>query len=476
VTPRIRKHWIRIYERRTGYGLYVGTPSAGLTRQPLDHESRLVSRSYIAAQRRLDKVLGTKRVPWSMTFRLDDPRSSPVVAYGSHMELTAEQGQSGIIFLHAVELSHPDLLHACVDGMVTFLSNAGIRELRRVVLDAATDKTDGGSAAALIASQLEDLVAECPADEGWRPGGRLSIKSIEQDCAGAASLAWLTFALQQTRVMAPWEVYDLLRDGSNVITATSSPYADHLRASDIQRESLWHYLGEAAGAETPISPPPEQENPPPAGPADVLVEFPSGPASEPDKPARAAEEPKPRRAARATFKALAPFAPWILMGCLVLLFIYTSNRQHERLLKALNQLTVGIAPSPTVASTPSGGGTSSSQSGQQSRPESQTNPQLLLLIAELFSPDRGVRYAAIGRLRLDKASHGELILPAIEYARQRQDNLDGLENTLIVFEAIDPVILRNHRDLILAFTSDIQGRHPRIDYMATRLASSLNAP
>lgn len=472
--PIIKSHLIRIYERRRGYSLYVGTPAAGLTREPLDHESKRVSQSYLTAQARLDKVLQTKRVPWTLTFRLDQPKSAPVVAYGSLMELPAKDGHAGVVFLHAVELDGPDSLHACVSGVVTFLSNAGIRELRRIVLEAATDKVEASAAVALVADQFETIVAASPAFHGWRQDERMSIKSIEQDCAGAASVAWLTFALQQTRARVPWEVYDVVGNDGNVITAASGNYEENVRASELQRESLYHYLGRPEQPAARPEPPPTSV-PLPSDVADKDSDESTHPsAAKPADTVAEPEQPFELRGVRKVLSVPASAVPAILILTFGLLFVYDSNRRHKEILSVLNKIEDGVAllqsatgrqPAPRPVAT---------QPVQPSLLFTQCEPQLQQAITDLFSPDRNVRLAAIDRLQGDTASHAVLIPPTISYAREHLDNVNGLENTLLVFEKIAPATLQNNKELILSYIEVVKGTSAGANAAAARLSAKLN--
>src|SRR5438270_7020180 len=132
----IKRHILRIYEQDRGYSLYVGD-SSGLDRHALDHETAEVSRTYLLAQKRLDGLLGPNRVSWSVTFRYDDATACPLVAYGGYFELPAHKNQSGIRFIHAIELYSSDDLHRSVSAILAVLSARGIHKLRRAVIRTA---------------------------------------------------------------------------------------------------------------------------------------------------------------------------------------------------------------------------------------------------------------------------------------------------------------------------------------------------
>lgn len=481
--PVARRHLIRIYEQAGGYGLYVGDPFSELNRHALDHESEEVSKSYLLAQRRLDNVLGTKRAPWSMTFRRDGPRSPLVVAYGSHIELTAEHGQSGIIFLHAVELSDSDFLYTCVNGIVRFLSNAGIRELRHAVLNVATGKSSSDESATQIAKKLEGFIAESPADPNRMANDKLRIKSVEQDCAGAASVAWLTLALQQAKAIPPWEVYDEVRDGENIITAASGPFDESTRASDIQRQSLWQYFSVPMEAEVTHTIQPTSEKPADVKLNEPLTERPTQVASASLGTVQATDQPEKSKSRLVRISALAPVVPGVLTACVVLFFIYNSNRQHRDLLNVLNRIAGGVEQRLVSGGKPNDLVTVPSQVNQSAPPVAQPTPQerqvnepLLQTIARMFSPNEEARNNAIIQLRRDTASHEEMIPLALQYAKQNQANADGVENTLMVFQRVDPATLKKHRDAILNFIEEVKNGNEKIAAAAEKVRSLVNSP
>lgn len=478
---RVKRQLIRIYEQERGYGLYVGDPSSGLARHALDHESELVSGSYLLAQKRLDDVLRTKRVPWSVTFRRDGLRSSLVVAYGSHIELTAEHGHSGIIFLHAVELTDPVFLYPCINGLVSFLSNAGIRELRHVVLEVATGKTSSDEAVSQIANKLESFIAVSPANSSRKDNDRLKLKSIEQDCAGASSVAWLTLALQQAEVIPPWEVYDDVQDGDKIITVASGPYNEKKRASDIQRQSLWQYFSVQPEVEVTQAIQPAPEKTSDAKLDATPIEPPSKISNASIETVKAGVRPEKNKSRWVRISGLAPALPGVLFAIVGLFFIFNSNRQHRDLLDVLNRIAgsvdqksaSGRSPSDLVT-VPSQVNQPAPQVAQPTPQERQANERLLQTIARMFSPNGETRNNAIIQLRNDTSLHEEMIPLALQYAKQNQTNNEGVENTLMVFQRVEPATLKKHRDAILNFIEEVKNKDDKIAAAAEKVRSLVN--
>lgn len=474
-----RQHIIRIYEQGTGYSLYVGS-SSELSRHPLDLKSTQVSQGYLLAQHRLDEVLDSKKVSWSTTFRRDSSNTFPIVAYGGYVELPVEDGQSGIVFIHAVELSKSDDLYSHVNAVVTRLSNAGIRRLRTMIIDVALGRAKSDEQSRQIAKELDGLISATPLNVGVPSRESSEIKWIEQDCAGASSVAWLVLALQQAKVNPPWEVFDLFRHGEHLVTTVDILHGESLLASEVQRQSLAQYFQAKVG--TPLS---SISEPHPLGDNERLSEPKSATKDEPSTKSNdrhsLAVKWGTAKSSQGRVMSSALMLTRILIISLGFYLVYSLNHQHKDILNGLNRIVAQLHSDETSVSHVSSNSNLSLPAPQPrdtpSYQKSGTDDQeILKTIARLYDSNQRLRISAINQLQRQTTMHERMIPLALEYARDNQSNDDGVENTLIVLQRVKSESLRKHTDEVLTFLSVVENRNPRIRARANTLRKLVTSP
>lgn len=458
----IRKHVIRIYEQKEGYSLYAGS-SSELVRQPLDYESSQISKSYLLSQKRLDDVLAPNKISWSMTFRWDSADSCPIVAYGGYIELPTPKGHSGISFVHAMELYSPDDLHRCVNAVLTSLSPLGIRKLRRALVKAATGSIASIEQSLEIAREVEEILPRKSLylqEEFIEP----KIKRITHDCAGASSVAWQTFAIQQVTAEPPWEVFDFVNGTQDIETIVTSPYRRSLLASDVQRCSLMRYLD----ARNPESGASKETN-------EVETQQLTVVREDTDNGAKAIATVRHET----IFSQVQLLVVLILLQMLIIaLGVYLVLGQRD-VMNLLNRIigTQGSRNDPTGSRTSSSGVLSTtSQSGQPGQEVAQGDEDYLQKIARLYDPEKRVRIAAITELNRSGMVEDRFVFLALGFARTHQENADGLENTLLVLQRAKPDVLKRYKSDVLAFVDSVRLRNSKIAEQANNLRTIVNQP
>lgn len=257
MTAMVKRHVVRISVKGQGYKLYAGTTTEGFTEQPLDIPSKFVSAAYIKAQARLDRILATDYLPWSLTIVYDSASPRPVVAYGTFLDTPDDTGRPGLYFIHGVEVHDVRYVPACVGCVVRLLSNTGVRtrsfEIARVALGHLPVQDFLRSVCedfdkVLVDLDLPTLYSRLPSD--------LAISAIEHDCGGASAVAWLTMAVAQSAASPPWEVYDSLTAGGTVRThRTNDDSGRVIKASDILGCGVSYYRASDLRAdEIPVKP------------------------------------------------------------------------------------------------------------------------------------------------------------------------------------------------------------------------------
>jgi hypothetical protein len=241
----IKQHIIRINVKGKGYSLYTGNPDWGFEEQSLNVSTRQIPESFLLAQQKLDTVLKTGKLSWSMSFRHDSRNTSPIVAYGSFTEAPDDKGRIGIFFIHAIELKHPNGIHSCVESIIALLSHKMIRDLTRIIADLAIGKLPADKSLLLISRNLEKRIEDWNDRENFiyqSKDENIRIRAIVHDCAGAAALAWLTTAYLKNNSNPPWEVYDMVDETGNIQTFVTSNDNQIIHASGILRRDVKQYL------------------------------------------------------------------------------------------------------------------------------------------------------------------------------------------------------------------------------------------
>ena len=121
---KVLHHLLRVNVCGYGYRLYSGRLPFEFTAEPFDVASDRVPRSFLAAQSRLDTVLQTGTLTWSMAFRHDSQETCPLVAYGTLIDSPDDKGRRGISFVHAFEVDSEYLLYEYVTAVAKLLSGS----------------------------------------------------------------------------------------------------------------------------------------------------------------------------------------------------------------------------------------------------------------------------------------------------------------------------------------------------------------
>ena len=232
------RHVFRIYSASRGYALYSGNPRAGFTQESLDVTSAGVPSSYLKAQARLDATFRSWP-SWSICFLHDAPDVNRLIAYGTLIEIGDESGRAQkISFVHAFEINRGHL-GAAVDSVLLSLSPLRIASFLEEIGAVATDRSGARELISRAAMRIEEGLGR-PAPEVQKRPCRRAVRRIEQDCAGAAPLAWRVMAGDREDAAPPWEVFDAV--GNNGIIYTELECADSgsgvMKASELLREVI----------------------------------------------------------------------------------------------------------------------------------------------------------------------------------------------------------------------------------------------
>lgn len=273
------RHVLRLNVAEQGYSLY-SADRRGLRAEPLDIASETVPRDYLGAQRRLDAFFASSEGPWSMTFRsMDD--GGCVVAYGCKIADVDQRGRRGLVLVHAILLESPRELTACVLGLLTLLSPTRVGLVTQAIADVAQGRLGVQKVLEWLIQEVDLCVSQARAlpSTGSTRG---EISEIVHDCAGAAPLAWLAFASQQSTARHPWEVYDAL--------SSQGEPSSRLGASSGQPTAASRVLARLIlGDPQTVSRRPPQAPEPVVVPPSMRTVPPPAPVLPPDKPADESE-------------------------------------------------------------------------------------------------------------------------------------------------------------------------------------------
>lgn len=238
----VKQHIFKLNTSGHGYLRFTGDPESGFRQRSFSNETNEVPRSYGSAERRLEEFLEKRKSPWSLTFR-HDSGDLPLVAYGGFLEAPDERGRNGIYYIHGMQINDVGLLVPSVASIVALLSMNEVEQLVGAVEAVAIGKSEAQEVLKKISTRVESLIGRAR-EEAARDAGPSSncITSIEHDCAGASSTAWLTFAYQQSTAISPWEVYDALNSSGDIGSYSTGSPQETVAASSIQRQAISVYL------------------------------------------------------------------------------------------------------------------------------------------------------------------------------------------------------------------------------------------
>jgi hypothetical protein len=457
----IKQHILRIYIYDKGYALYSGTLDRGFRRQNLDVASDYVSSSYIQAQNRLDEILETRKVTWSMSFCNDAIKRNPIVAYGTLRDIPDSHGLSSIFFIHAIELYRSVDLYLCVKNLIRVLSNEGVIQLTKSIRDVAIGECGPDSLLKFASQRVEDMMLTNKGDITLPQVRKSVISSIEHDCAGASALAWLAMAFLHNSAEPPWEVFDLAGVSGGIKTgSTKYLNANSVCASDIQDKSIKQFVlvtdtdGQSITSESIVE----------SGAAKNLSINNRVPST--------ALEGTPKKGNGIPHLASTIgliFSMILVSACLFLLYIvqnqqrhtfddlqtFSNNLKEERslLLKDLNEL-IG--------------------SGKPVQPRELQDQPVSATVKALFDVNPNVRAAALSKLKQDKRNHSEVLPMILNYIRENPKNLNGVLNALLLLQEMDKNVLAKEKDNILGILDTVGTNGPKTAKASEGVRSRLN--
>jgi hypothetical protein len=242
-----RTHIVRTYTR-SGYTLYAGVPRNGFASAALGVVSASISREFLQLEGRIEDLLESGRISWTVSFQNDGGHRPLLVAYSGYINVQTARRTEPIAFLHTLELESPSYLVACVEGVVKALSVEGIYRLHMDLRALALDGADEQELLKRLTSRFETLCDPTRVAPRSRNGNAPG--TIVHDCAGGPAIAWLTMAAAQAHAPGPWIVADELDRNGGVQTRCIPDYG---RTSVLASELMFHTMSaeEDVRVETP---------------------------------------------------------------------------------------------------------------------------------------------------------------------------------------------------------------------------------
>jgi len=221
----ILTHIVRAYAR-SGYTLYTGEPRGGFASAALGVVSTSISREFLELERRIEDLLESGRISWTVSFQNDGNHRPVLVAYSGYINILRAGRTEPIAFLHALELESQSSLLACVEGIGKALSIDGIHRLHR---DLNALARDGANEQELLIRLTERFETFCdPTRVAPQNRNCETPSTIVHDCAGGPAIAWLTMAAAHTHAREPWIVADEL-DRNGGVQTRCTPGFDRVR-------------------------------------------------------------------------------------------------------------------------------------------------------------------------------------------------------------------------------------------------------
>jgi hypothetical protein len=240
------RHFFRLNVSPEGYVLFAGRGGQTFRPQPLGVESREVPRGYLLAQGRIDDVLKTRQVNWSLSVQWPDSRRRPVVAYGCHVAAPDDRGRQGLTFIHGIELETAEQICPCVIGVLIRIAAACGRQLLQGIGDLALG-TGGITTQEFLSDLASSLEKHIPTESPLPRSGSDAlgeIAVIAHDCVGGQATAWLILAGQQQDREPPWSLYDSVNKDGSVVTHADPAHGPVVPASQLLRRTQFGSLPE----------------------------------------------------------------------------------------------------------------------------------------------------------------------------------------------------------------------------------------
>lgn len=203
----IRTHIVRAYTL-SGYRLYTGDPWNGFASAALGVVSASISREFLELERRIEDLLESGRISWTVSFQNDGDHRPLLVGYSGYLNIQRARRTEPIAFLHVLELESPSSLLGCVEGIGKALSTDGIHRLHRDLSALALDGADEQELLKRLTARFETFCDPARVAPRYRNGEAPG--TIVHDCAGGPAIAWVTMAAAQSHARGPWIVGDEL--------------------------------------------------------------------------------------------------------------------------------------------------------------------------------------------------------------------------------------------------------------------------
>lgn len=231
------RHIVLLNVARHGYTTWAGSPSEGFHEQPLGVTTEKVSESTLAASNELNEVVRQPATSVSVALR-HDVGQRPVVAFGAFFpHAVDDKGRAGLVLVHVLELEDTRNLLAVVWAVVDFLAPSNVAACAEGV---ATVAVEEGAALPFLQRYVPTLETRLDRARLTAPAvtpGAVPLGSIEHDCAGGASIAWLVAAHAVTEREPGWSFSD--REQGHVVKTVLRPEGTaHVRASELFNDLL----------------------------------------------------------------------------------------------------------------------------------------------------------------------------------------------------------------------------------------------
>jgi hypothetical protein len=429
----IKRHIIRVNVKGKGNSLYSGDSYNGFKEQPLGLASVNIPSIFLKAQKRLDSVLETRKLSWSLSF-LQDNAQNQIVAYGCFLEKPEEDNRTGLFFIHAIELNDHKNLFSGVSSIINLLSNSGVRIISKAVEDVAIGKRDVYEFLTTISQKIENALSLITEDVICQNLGEIKFSKIEHDCAGAAATAWLIMAGKTMNSNPPWEVYDTVGSNGNILTVVSPSTNNSLAlASEIQRQSLKYFLSPVPSVNLGSNVEPIKK--------DNLDKDVSNNIKPKDN-----NELVQKGNIWLKIGTISSLLSAIILVCSGIYFINNYNNQQKHFLDELNLIAEKLKqssqlppPSPEVKV-------------EIKQPAEQ---ELTQLIGKLFDENKTIRLTALSDLAKWK-SDPRIVRLSLDHAQNYKSNETGVFYILRLLKQTDVELLKQNKETIMPFLEEVK--------------------
>src|SRR6202041_755959 len=117
---------------------YVGSGGRDFCAHPLDVESIAIPANYLRSQNRIDEVLKTRKVNWSLSAHHSGSPTLPAVVYGCRIGALDDRKREGITFIHGIELNTPGDVSGIIAAILVQIAGATGQRLIEAIADLAS--------------------------------------------------------------------------------------------------------------------------------------------------------------------------------------------------------------------------------------------------------------------------------------------------------------------------------------------------